>query len=279
MTCAAQLGFAIAIAAGAALVGQQMDPSVLATVDGRTITVGEFRELLAAQRKSGDQDKLVETLTESGRKRLLHDEVDRLLAARAARDEGLDKDASVQRAIARATDAVLAEALLERRVAHLDLSDDALRRYYAAHPDRFAIGPRVKARHIVVPTRADAENVLGELSAGADFSTIATHRNIDDTKARGGDLGWVKKGVMVKPFEDALFALKPGQISGIVQTRFGYHVIEAEQVDQGSIPPFDQVRNVVKRSMTDADLAELRAALGQKYRVTVHEEALAQLGK
>jgi peptidyl-prolyl cis-trans isomerase C len=252
MTCAAQLGFAIAIAAGAALVGQQMDPSVLATVDGRTITVGEFRELLAAQRKSGDQDKLVETLTESGRKRLLHDEVDRLLAARAARDEGLDKDASVQRAIARATDAVLAEALLERRVAHLDLSDDALRRYYAAHPDRFAVGPRVKARHIVVPTRADAENVLGELSAGADFSTIATHRNIDDTKARGGDLGWVKKGVMVKPFEDALFALKPGQISGIVQTRFGYH---------------------------DADLAELRAALGQKYRVTVHEEALAQLGK
>jgi len=251
----------------------------LAAVDGRTITVQDFKELLLAHRKSGDQAQLVETLTDAGRKRILDSEVDRLLAATAARDARLDQDPAVARAIARAIDRVLADALEERETASLDLSDAALRRYYAAHSERFSSPPRIKARHIVVATREDAERALAEVRAGGDFAAIAAVRNVDQTKATGGELGWVAKGVMVKPFEDALFALQPGQVSGVVQTRFGFHVIKAEEIDAGAVKPFERVAPLVRQALIDAHLADVRARLARKYPVTVNDDAFRLIGK
>lgn len=71
-----------------------------------------------------------------------------------------------------------------------------------------------------------AQEILEKLKKGEGFATLAQQYSIDGSRRRGGDLGEFGRGMMVKPFEDAAFALKPGEISGIVKTQFGYHIIK-----------------------------------------------------
>jgi peptidyl-prolyl cis-trans isomerase D len=89
---------------------------------------------------------------------------------------------------------------------------------------------------------------------GADFAALA-RANSDDagSKANGGDLGWVAKDAMVKPFEDALFAMQPGQISDPVKSDFGWHVIQLREVKAGKQVPFEEAREQLAREQADAD--------------------------
>jgi len=89
---------------------------------------------------------------------------------------------------------------------------------------------------------------------GADFAALA-RANSDDTgsRASGGDLGWVAKGVMVKPFEDALFAMQAGQVSAPVKSQFGWHVIQLREVKVGKQVPFEEAREQLAREQADSD--------------------------
>jgi len=103
-----------------------------------------------------------------------------------------------------------------------------------------------KTRHILVPTREQALDVKKQLEAGATFEDMARQYSKDpDNAQRGGDLGWVAAGVMVQPFEEALFSLQPGQLSDPIQTRFGYHIIRVDEVRNVERPEFDSVRERV----------------------------------
>lgn len=84
----------------------------------------------------------------------------------------------------------------------------------------------VRASHILVANQKDAQGIIDRLSKGEDFVALAKRFSKCPSKAKGGDLGWFGKGDMVKPFEDACFAGKTGDVVGPVQTEFGYHVIK-----------------------------------------------------
>ncbi|HLL45274.1 MAG TPA: peptidylprolyl isomerase [Longimicrobiaceae bacterium] len=104
--------------------------------------------------------------------------------------------------------------------------------------------------------RREAEQVLEELRKGGDFEVLARRFSDDPgSKERGGDLGWFKQGQMVRPFEQVAFAMRPGDVSGIVETQFGFHIIKLEKARAGE----RQARHVLIRpEVTDADRARSR---------------------
>lgn len=128
----------------------------------------------------------------------------------------------------------------------------ALRQAYEADPSRFKSAEERQARHILITAadgrsdadaRALAEDVAKQLAAGADFAALAAkYSNDPGSASRGGDLGFAARGVYAAPFEEALFALQPGETSVPVKTEFGYHIIRLEAVRAGTEQSFEQVR-------------------------------------
>jgi peptidyl-prolyl cis-trans isomerase D len=137
--------------------------------------------------------------------------------------------------------------------------DADLRRMYDSEKDSFRNPERVLTRHILFKAgktpeedakiKAKAEDVLKQLKAGADFAELAKKYSEDrgpdgrsGSAARGGDLGWLVRGQTVKPFEDTAFSLKPKEISDLVKTQFGYHIIQVLDHQQAHLQTFEEAR-------------------------------------
>lgn len=186
-----------------------------------------------------------------------------------AENGGLTKDREVQFKLDTARESVLAEAQVER-IATAATPDNAAadklaQTIYKAEPERFAVPAQTRARHILIKgtepsSLAQAEKLLAELKAGANFEELATANSADPgSAAKGGDLGFFPKGRMVKPFEDALDALKqPGDLSGVVQSSFGYHIIRLEERQPASTKPFEEVREQLRAEVTGKAQQEAR---------------------
>jgi peptidyl-prolyl cis-trans isomerase C len=268
LTCSLVIGFA-----GSA---EALPDEAAAVVGERTISSSTFQNLLARLRKEGDMRVMLETVTPEGRERILNGLVEQTLLALEARDRGLPGDEAVRRAMESSVDRVLAQAVSQREVASLSLDDATLDEYYTAHLDEFTTGKRVKARQINTRTRKEAEQAVQELEQGRDFGAVATERNIDSSKKQGGELGWVRSGVMVKPFQDALFALDVGQMSEIVETSFGFHIIQVEEIDTGTARPFEAVKDEIRQQIIDQHMVRLKQELKAKYPVRINKELLAE---
>lgn len=139
-----------------------------------------------------------------------------------------------------------------RAEASVATTDEALKAYYDQVKERFVTPERRKARHVLIGITKDvgdaaakkkAEEVLAKANSGADFAQLAKDNSTDTGSAQqGGDLGWAERGAFVGPFEDALFAMQPGEIRGPIKTQFGYHVIRLDEVEAGHARTFDDVR-------------------------------------
>lgn len=129
------------------------------------------------------------------------------------------------------------------------ISEKEIRSYYDSHPESFRQPEQVKASHILIKVEAEAEKekkaealkklkkIQERVKKGEDFSALAKEFSQGPSSARGGDLGYFGRGQMVKPFEEAAFALEPGQTSDIVETKFGYHLIRCvDKKPKGKIP-------------------------------------------
>jgi peptidyl-prolyl cis-trans isomerase C len=114
--------------------------------------------------------------------------------------------------------------------------------------------PEVRARHILVKTEQEAKDLVKQLKGGADFVELAKKSSDGPSAQTGGDLGYFARGQMVKPFEDAAFTLKAGEISAPVQTEFGWHVIKVEDKRNRPVPQFDEVKDQLVASLVQNQL-------------------------
>jgi peptidyl-prolyl cis-trans isomerase C len=154
------------------------------------------------------------------------------------------------------------QQLIEKNViSAIVIPDSDLKAYYDSHPDEFKQPERARARHILVKVDANAseadkatarkkiEGIQAQLKKGGDFAKLATENSDCPSKKNGGDLGFFTRGQMVKPFEDAAFSLKPGGTSGIVETQFGYHIIQLEEKEPASTLTFDQAKEQLQQKL------------------------------
>lgn len=194
---------------------------------------------------------------------LLKQVIDGKLLAEAGRDAGLLDDPEVVKQMQAVEEQVVRNVFL-RRMIDEQMTEDRLQAAYDEFVANYEPEDEVHARHILLETREEADAVVEALKGGADFEELAKEKSTGPTGETGGDLGFFKRGEMVKPFADAAFALEPGQISDPVKTQFGWHVIKAEGRRKSQTPSFDEVRDQleadVAREIVDGETAALREA-------------------
>ncbi|WP_428391376.1 peptidylprolyl isomerase [Lichenicoccus sp.] len=169
----------------------------------------------------------------------------------AAHNEGLQKDPQVKQVMQSAADSALQNVYLTRKIGP-EVNDDAVQALYAKTVASKPGEEEVHARHILVPTEAQAKSVIKKLDAGADFAKLATSLSTDKASAaqNGGDLGWFKRGDMLPAFSDAAFSLKPGQTTQKpVHTQYGWHVIQVLGTRTAPPPPFATVKDQLRQQL------------------------------
>ncbi len=212
---------------------------------------------------------------------LLNSLVDYKLFSRAAREENLDKLQEVKRVVNAAVEKKMAQVYLKKIRGSLSVSEKELRDYYEAHLKEFQTPEQVKVRHIVVRTEKEAEEILERIKGGADFGKIAGERSIDGTAQGGGELGWFGRGRMDPAFEEAAFALERGEVSGIVQTRFGYHIIQGEGRRGPEKQDFSAVRDRIRQNLWDRkqkeEIEKKRKELRARHTTRLYPELLSEV--
>ena len=134
--------------------------------------------------------------------------------------------------------------LVDKLTANVALTDEEVKVYYDTNQSEFL---SVKASHILLDTKEEAEKMLQRAKAGENFAELAKQNSKDPSaKENSGDLDYFRHGDMVEPFETAAFAMKPGEISEIVQTDFGFHIIK---VEDSKLDKFEDVKEQLKASM------------------------------
>lgn len=108
----------------------------------------------------------------------------------------------------------------------IEVTDEEIEQYYENYSDQFHEEEQVEASHILVETEEEAREILAQLHNGADFAELAQEHSMDGSAASGGSLGYFGRGRMVEPFENTAFALEIGEISDVVESEFGYHIIK-----------------------------------------------------
>ncbi|REJ37582.1 MAG: foldase [Bacillota bacterium] len=140
----------------------------------------------------------------------------------------------------------------------IEVTEDEIRSYFDENRERLGQPEQVRARHILVETEEQAKELKERLEAGEDFAALAKEHSIDrGSAARGGDLGWFGRGVMVEPFEKAAFSLKPGEVSDPVQTDFGYHLILVEERREAREAVLDEeTRSAIEEQLREEKLSQ-----------------------
>ena len=165
----------------------------------------------------------------------------------------------------------------------LELSDAEIERYYRQNRQRFEVSERIRASHILFATEGksddektalqeEAQSILAEIKQGADFEELAKEHSDDTgTTAKGGDLGWITRGQMVPNFEKASFALKAGEMSDVITTDYGYHIIRVHERESSHFQDLDEVREEIRQ--------EISQDHGYSARMKVIDESIAAARK
>ncbi len=228
--------------------------TVLAEVNGNTITTDDFK---------AEIDKLPPYLkpmvqSEEGKKELLDSMIVRQIILEQAKKDGVDKDKEVSDRMEDLRKRLIVETYLKKKVEkEAQISDQEMKKFYDENKDKFKAGDQVKASHILVKSEKEASDILAQLKGGAKFEDLAKKFSTDSTASKGGDLGWFPKGAMVPEFDKVAFSLKEGEMSGIVKTQFGFHIIKVTGKRPAGITPFEEVKEQIKSNLLPAKQQEI----------------------
>jgi peptidyl-prolyl cis-trans isomerase C len=189
--------------------------------------------------------------------------IERHLLAQLAVKEGIADTDEYKRRLALYQAKALRDAYFFQKI-RPQVTEEEIRKVYEEESAKLQQTERVRARHILVGTEKEAQDIVARLAKGEKFEDLAKQFSLDGSKDYGGDLGYFTQPEMVPEFSKAAFALKAGETSQPVKTDFGWHIIRLEDRKQGAAQPYDQVksaiRNVLLRRKVGETMEKVRAA-------------------
>jgi len=251
---------------------------VIATYEGRTLTANEVRQEM--ERLPGPSRAYV---TAPERKRQF---VENLILNDLLFDEGkkagYDKDPEIDRQVTDLRKRLVVQRVMRQYQTPPEVTDEQARAYYDENPSLYST-TQIHASHILVKDEDTAKQLDADLKQHPEkFADVAKEKSTDTGSAqKGGDLGTFGQGRMVPDFERVAFALQPGQVSDVVKTQYGYHIILVSERKEGERKPFDQVKEQIKATLRNKRLQDQMQGhfdtLKKDANLKLDEDALAKL--
>lgn len=227
--------------------GDRFRENELVRINDVPITIEEFREMSERQPIEGK----MKLLNEKGLRDFLENYViTREILYQEGKKKGFDKDRELLRKVEDFKRAMVIDALLEETLkGKSEITEEEIQRYYKENESLFSEPLEIKIRHIFVTSEPVLKEVLARLSQGESFEKLASQYNVDRTREDGGNLGYIRRGQLAPSFaqfEEASFSLKrKGDISDVVRTPYGYHIIRLEDMRGTTRRPLNQVREKI----------------------------------
>ena len=255
---------ALALVAGC----ERIPPDAVAVVDDKPIKRYTFDAYVARHSQ--------QEISAEQRGQLLDQAINVQVLAQEALRQKLDHQPAVAGDIEVMRMMRLANAVLRQHMTDHPVTEEALRAEYAKRTAKYR-EPEFRARHVLVPSEAEARDVIKQLDRGVKFDRLARTRSTDPGSARqGGDLGWFTAGTMVATFSDAVVALEKGKYTKApVQTQFGWHVILKEDERMREPPAFESVREQLEGSLQEQVAEAYINGLREKAKVRKRETVAA----
>ncbi len=241
--------------------------TILATVGNENITVADLDERI----KSFPQEYAATFQQKEAKVRLLDQIIDEKILLAAAKKKGISKTEEFKKQIDNAQNQILFAIYIRDNIdKNVNVTDEELKQFFDKNPQQFQEVEQRRAKHILVKTEEEAKAIQAQLKAGADFAQLAKDKSIDPSaKTNSGDLGWFSKGQMVPEFETEAFKLKKGELSGIVKTQFGFHIIKLDDINVRAKLEFEQVKtqirdllvNEKRRALTVQNIDDLKKSV------------------
>lgn len=237
------------------------EDNVVARIGNQEVTMADFRRWVGYSNQDTQKSLAAEP---KRREMLLRQIVTSKVIADEARKNGFDGRDDVQENMELLVENFLTLEYLNKVIAgKVTVDEKELQDYYEKHKAGFTTPESVRASHILIKApktaseevqaeaRARIEDILERVKVGEDFAKLAGEYSEDPgSRKKGGDLGFFGRGTMVPEFEKAAFALEPGQVSDIVRTNYGFHIIRFEEKKEPSVQPFAAVRDKLLQALT-----------------------------
>lgn len=236
--------------------------TVVASVNGSDITLGQLvllRSQLPAQYQQLPDDVVFNGL------------VEQLVNQQLLADTLEDEPKRVGIALANEARSLRAGEVVDA-LGNVEVTDEEIQAAYDARFEGVEPDGEFNASHILVETEEEALEVKAMLDDGADFAETAREKSTGPSGPSGGELGWFGPGMMVAPFEEAVLELEVGEISGPVETQFGWHIIKLNETRMSELPSLDDLREELSQEIYQERLNALLAGLTEEADITLPEE-------
>lgn len=223
-----------------------MEEKRLARIQNKSITDSDLDRII----EKYPVEKRIYFETMAGRRQLLEQKIAFTLFGLYGEEMGKDKEEHFVKHLQDLKEQILTQMIMQELFAGVTVTDEEARQFYQKHPERFVLEETVRARHILTDTEETAKQIFLEVTEKEmDFAHAAEKYSKCPSKEKGGDLGYFKRGMMVKEFEDEAFSLPLHVVSDPVKTQFGYHIIEVlDRTEKGMIS-YEEVEEKLKEQM------------------------------
>lgn len=233
----------------------------VAVVNGKAIPTSRVDVMVKQMVQQGQQD------TPEMRSMIKDELINREVLAQEADKQGISSRADIKNQIEMARQSIVIRAMVSEYLTKHPVKDEDMKAEYDKVKASNS-GKEYHARHILVEKEDEAKAIIGKLKGGAKFEELAKSSKDPGSAEQGGDLGWAPPDAFVKPFSEAMMALKAGEYTqNPVKSQFGFHVIRLEETRDAQFPSFEEVKGQISESLQQRKLQTFQQDLKKKAKI------------